>query len=73
MPDVNKKFVNTLLPLELIARLRKAAKARKMSTTEFIVWLLDRELDKVALSAADYRWIAGEVSKNELKRKGVAK
>ena len=44
MPNVNKKFVNSLLPLELIAKIRKEAKARKMTTTELIVWILDRRL-----------------------------
>lgn len=69
MPNVNKRFVNSLLPLELIAKIRSQAKARKMTTTEFIVWVLDRELASVELSSADYQWIADEVRKNENKRK----
>jgi len=69
MPNVNKRFVNSLLPLELIAKIRSQAKARKMTTTEFIVWVLDRELASVELSSADYQWIADEVRKNEIKRK----
>ena len=71
MPNVNKKFVNSLLPLELIAKIRKEAKARKMTTTELIVWILDRRLDSVELTADDYEWIAKEVRKNETKRKGM--
>lgn len=70
MPNVNKKFVNSLLPLELIAKIRKEAKARKMTTTELIVWILDRRLDSVELTADDYEWIAKEVRKNETKRRG---
>lgn len=70
MPDVNKRFVNSLLPLELVAKIRRQASARKMTTTEFIVWVLDRELSSVELTAEDYEWIAAEVRKNEAKRKG---
>lgn len=70
MPDLNKKFVNSLLPLELVARIRKAAKERKMTTTELIVWILDRQLAQVELSADEYEWIAREVRKNEMHRKG---
>lgn len=69
MPDVNKRFVNSLLPLELVAKIRQQAQARKMTTTEFIVWLLDRDLEAVILTAEDYEWIASEVRKNEAKRK----
>ena len=71
MPNVNKRFVNSLLPLELIAKIRKQAKARKMTTTELIAWVLDRELASVELTSADYEWIAAEVRKNEAKRKGA--
>lgn len=70
MPDLNKKFVNSLLPLELVAKIRKEAVARKMSTTEFIVWILDKQLESIELTSEDYEWIACEVRKNELKRKG---
>ena len=69
MPDINKRFVNSLLPLELVAKIRRQAKARKMTTTELIVWTLDRELSSVVLSAEDYEWIAAEVRKNEAKRR----
>ena len=70
MPDINKRFVNSLLPLELVAKIRRQATARKMTTTEFIAWVLDRELTSVILTAEDYEWIAAEVRKNEAKRKG---
>lgn len=70
MPDLNKKFVNSLLPLELVAKIRKEAALRKMSTTEFIVWVLDRQLEKIELTSEDYEWIAAEVRKNETRRKG---
>ncbi len=70
MPDLNKKFVNSLLPLELVAKIRKEAAERKMTTTEFIVWILDKQLEKVELTSGDYEWIACEVRKNEMKRKG---
>lgn len=70
MPDLNKKFVNSLLPLELVAKIRKEAALRKMSTTEFIVWVLDRQLESIELTSDDYEWIAGEVRKNETRRKG---
>lgn len=69
MPDLNKKFVNSLLPLELVVKIRKEAAVRKMTTTEFIVWLLDKQLESVQLTAEDYEWIASEVRKNETKRK----
>lgn len=69
MPDINKKFVNSLLPLELIAKIRKEAAERKMTTTEFIVWILDKQLESVTLTAEDYEWIAHEVKKNESKRR----
>ena len=68
MPSVNKRFVNALLPLETVAKIRKEANARKMTTTELITWILDRELEKVILTSGDYKWIAAEVRKNELKR-----
>ena len=71
MPNVNKRFVNSLLPLELIAKIRRQATARKMTTTELIAWVLDRELASVELTSADYEWIAAEVRKNEAKRKGA--
>lgn len=70
MPDLNKKFVNSLLPLELVAKIRKEAALRKMSTTEFMVWVLDRQLASIELTSEDYEWIAAEVRKNEAKRKG---
>ena len=70
MPDLTKKFVNSLLPIELVAKIRKEARARKMTTTEFIVWILDKRLEQVELTAEDYEWIAQEVRKNEMKRKG---
>ena len=69
MPDINKRFVNSLLPLELVAKIRRESKLRKMTTTEFIVWILDRELQKIELTADDYNWIAEEVRKNEIKRR----
>lgn len=69
MPDVNKKFVNSLMPIELIAKIRSKAKERKVTTTDLIVWVLDRELEKVELTPEDYEWIAAEVRKNIQKRK----
>lgn len=69
MPDINKKFVNSLLPLELVAKIKRKAKELGMTTTELISFLLDRELENVVLSAEDYEWIAAEVRKNLAKRK----
>lgn len=71
MPDLNKKFVNSLLPLELIAKIKKGAIKHKMTTTEFIVWILERELEKVQLTSEDYIWIANEVKKNEENRRNA--
>lgn len=69
MPDINKKFVNSLLSIELVAKIKKRAKELGMTTTELISFLLDRELSTTVLTAEDYEWIAAQVRKNLSKRK----
>lgn len=69
MPDINKKFVNSLLSIELVAKIKKRAKELGMTTTELISFLLDRELSTTILTAEDYEWIAEQVRKNLSKRK----
>lgn len=70
MPDINKKFVGSSLPIELVAKLRSLAKKLNMSVNAVIEMILSEELKKrVVLTSEDYQWIADEVKKNELQRK----
>lgn len=67
-PSVNKRITAIQLPLELVARLKKAAKFHKMSVNQFIVMVLHNELDNIPLSDEDLEWIRQEVKKNEAAR-----
>ena len=69
MPDVNKVIRSIQLPLELMARLRKLAKRRRMSVSQLVNFILHEQLDRIVLREEDYAWIKQEVLKNEQKRK----
>lgn len=67
-PSVNKRITAIQLPLELVVRVRKAAKFHKMSVNQFIVMVLHNELDNIPLTDEDLDWIRREVRRNEAKR-----
>ncbi len=66
--NVNKKHLTFALPLELLARVDHAAKERKMTRTEFVWFVLERELRNIELTADEYEWIAATKRANEARR-----
>lgn len=67
--DVNDGRIAVRIPLDLLARVKRLAKERKMSLTDFLMYVLHKELDKISLTDEDIEWIKKEVRKNESKRK----
>ena len=68
MPDINKKMESALIPMELAARLRRASEQKGIAKSDIIQLALSHELADIQLTSEDYRWMAGEVRKNETKR-----
>ena len=68
MPDINKKMESALSPMELSARLRRASEQKGIAKSDIIQLALSHELADIQLTSEDYRWMAGEVRKNETKR-----
>ena len=68
MPDINKKMESALTPMELAARLRRASEQKGIAKSDIIQLALSHELADIQLTSEDYRWMAGEVRKNETKR-----
>lgn len=68
-PDINDGRIAVRIPLDLLARVKRMATERKMSLTDFLMFILHRELDKIDLTKEDIAWIKREVEKNEAKRK----
>lgn len=68
MPDINKKMESALIPMELAARLRRASEQKGIAKSDIIQLALSHELSDIQLTSEDYRWMAGEVRKNETKR-----
>jgi Ribbon-helix-helix protein, copG family. len=66
--DVNDGRIGIRIPLDLLARVKRLAAERKMSLTDFVVYVLHKELDKINLTPEDIEWIKREVEKNENKR-----
>ena len=68
MPDINKKQLGVLIPLDLYARIKRAAEDRGLTVSELVTIALQREYGKVDISSADLYWIADQVKNNEQKR-----
>jgi predicted DNA binding CopG/RHH family protein len=67
--DVNDGRIAVRIPLDLLARIKRLAGERKMTLTDFLMYILHKELDKIALTEEDIEWIKKEVKKNEERRK----
>ncbi len=68
MPDINKKQLGVLIPLDLYARIRRAAEAKGLTISELVTIALQREYSKVEITSVDLYWIADQVKNNEEKR-----
>ncbi|MBR4604231.1 MAG: hypothetical protein IKO43_05255 [Kiritimatiellae bacterium] len=69
MPDINKKQLGVSIPLDLFARLRKAATDKGLTASELAQIALQREYGKYPITSAELFWIAEQTKKNEEKRK----
>lgn len=69
MPDVNKKQLAALIPLDLFARVRKAAEDKGLSVSEITQIALQREYGSYPIGSAELFWIAEQTKKNEVRRK----
>ena len=57
-PSPDKCHIGIRVPRELKRAVAKAAKERKMTISEFVAWILQRETQNIELTADDYREIA---------------
>lgn len=69
MPDINKKQLGVLIPLDLYARIKKAAEDKGISVSELTQIALQREYGNYEIGSAELFWIAEQTAKNEQKRK----
>lgn len=69
MPDVNKKQLAALIPLDLFARVKKAAEDKGLSVSEITQIALQREYGSYPIGSAELFWIAEQTKKNEARRK----
>lgn len=69
MPDINKKQLGVLIPLDLFARLKKAAADKGLTPSELAQIALQREYGKYEIGSEELFWIAEQTRKNEEKRK----
>ena len=67
-PDINKKQLGVLLPLDLFARVKRAAEDKGLTISELVTIALQREYGMVEISSDDLFWIAEQVKNNEIKR-----
>ena len=68
MPDINKKQLGVWLPLDLFARVRKAAEDKGVTISEVAQIALQRAYGKYEIGSAELFWIAEQVKRNEEKR-----
>lgn len=62
-PHPDKAMLALRIPRALKARIEKAAKSRKMTTTDYVEWSLTASVRDVILTADDYRKIAEATAK----------
>ena len=67
-PDINKKQLGVLLPLDIYARVKRSAEAKVLTISELVTITLQREYGKVEIHSDDLFWIAQQVKNNEMKR-----
>lgn len=58
MPDVNTKLIGVSLPLELVARIDRAAKDAGATRSEIVRRAVERSVSDVRLTDDDLVWIA---------------
>lgn len=68
MPDINKKQLGVLIPLDLYARIKKAAEDKKVTISELAQLALQREYGNYEIGSAELFWIADQTKRNEEKR-----
>lgn len=68
MPDINKKQLGVLIPLDLYARIKKAAEDKQVSISELAQLALQREYGNYEIGSAELFWIAEQTKRNEDKR-----
>ena len=68
MPDINKKHLGVLIPLDLYARVKKAAEDKGLTVSEVAQIALQREYGKVEIGSKELFWIAEQTKKNEMNR-----
>ncbi len=68
MPDINKKQLGVLIPLDLYARIKRAAEDKGLTVSELVTIALQREYGKVEITSVDLYWIADQTRNNEQKR-----
>ncbi len=71
MPDINSKRITVTLHLQLYAKLLAYAKAHSLSQNDAARLVFAKQLEKVNLTADDYKWMAEQVEINTSKRKEV--
>ena len=65
MHDVNNQYVTIEIPIEMVARLDKTAKAAGLSRSAYIRALIDDATRSVMLTSDDILEIARKVRENE--------
>ncbi len=70
MPSINKSYIGFNLDVELVALAKREAKNRKMTLTDFVQYIIQKELDKsgTELTNEDTEWIIEQIRKNKEKR-----
>ena len=66
MPDLEKTYMGCKLDTELVALARHEARIRKMTLTDFLEYVLKKELEfsKTQLDESDIAWIKEQLEKN---------
>ena len=73
MPDIKNGRVTVRIPVELLAKVRNGAREHRMDVTEYIRWILAKQLDKVPLTPADLEWINEQIEANRTHRRNRSK
>lgn len=68
MPDVNTKLIGVSLPLELVARIDRAAKEDGATRSEIVRRAVEQSVRDVRLTDEDLAWIAQRRRENAGRR-----
>ena len=69
MPNINNGQVVFRLPLQIIAKIRSAARKIGVDTTTFVSMILEKATRNVELTDEEWDWVKSQTRKNSEKRK----